>query len=185
LGGTRDLSADVRVIAATNRKLDEALAAKALRQDLYFRLNVFPVEIPPLRERREDILPLARLFVAQFGRCFRRRIPALNLEAESRLLEYPWPGNVRELRNVLERALILVGDEGVVGTDLLPPELGGRSGEEAATVEPTGALAQMEARLIREALAACGGNQSRAAAQLGIGRDALRRRMRRLGLTAS
>ncbi|MBI5482709.1 MAG: sigma-54-dependent Fis family transcriptional regulator [Deltaproteobacteria bacterium] len=180
VGGLRDLAADVRVIAATNRDLGAAVAAGRMREDLYFRLKVFPLEIPPLRERREDVLPLARGFLASFNRAFRKAVPGFEPEAERLLLEYRWPGNVRELRNVIERGMILAPEAVPLGVDLLPAEVTGGASADEAGEAPAGALAQSEARLIREALAACGGNQSRAAAQLGIGRDALRRRLRRL-----
>ncbi|HEX7477410.1 MAG TPA: sigma-54 dependent transcriptional regulator [Polyangiales bacterium] len=186
LGGTRDITADARIIAATNRDLSQALADKTLRQDLYYRLNVFPIDVPPLRERRQDIAPLSRMFLAGFNRAFRKHVRGFTSEAERHLLEYDWPGNVRELRNVMERAMILAGDDAPIGVDALPQEIfnptaaDGADGEE----EPAGVLAQAEGKLIREALADCGGNQSRAAAQLGIGRGALARRLRRLGIVA-
>ncbi len=186
LGGSRDITTDVRIIAATNRDLDKALSDKTLRQDLYYRLNVFPIEIPPLRERRQDIAALTAMFLATFNRGFRKHVPGLTPEAERHMLEYGWPGNVRELRNVMERAMILASDDAPIGIESLPHELVGRSAQDEveADGEPTGALAQAEAKLIREALAACGGNQSQAAAQLGIGRGALARRLRRLGIAA-
>jgi DNA-binding NtrC family response regulator len=192
LGGVRDIAVDVRIIASTNRDLDQALAAKTLREDLYYRLKVFPIRIPSLHERIEDILPLTRMFLDGYNRTFRKHVPGLEPEAERHLLEYRWPGNVRELRNVVERAMILAAGEAPIGVDLLPPELSDlpsalsdrtTSGEVAS--EPAGALAQAEARLIREALAASDGNQSRAAAQLGISRGALARRLRRLGIAPS
>ena len=182
VGGVRDLAADLRIIAATNRDLQRAIEARTLREDLYYRLKVFPIVIPPLRERREDILPLARQFMTDYRGSFRKRVRELEPEAERRLLAYAWPGNARELRNVIERAMILADDDAPLGVDLLPAEIGeARTAEDVAT-EPAGPLAQHEARLIREALASSGGNQSRAAAQLGISRGALARRMRRLGI---
>ncbi len=184
LGGIRDITTDVRVIAATNRDLDQALAEKTLRQDLYYRLKVFPLRIPPLRERREDVMPLAHMFLTTYSRAFRKHVVALTPEAEQLLLEYPWPGNVRELRNVIERAMILAGEETTIGVDLFPQELVEGATQPDAATRPTGALAQAEATMIREALAACDGNQSRAAAQLGIGRGVLARRLRRLGIAA-
>ncbi|MGB8929896.1 MAG: sigma-54 dependent transcriptional regulator [Anaeromyxobacteraceae bacterium] len=180
LGGLRDIAVSARVIAATNRPLEEAVAAKTLREDLYYRLKVFPIEIPPLRERVEDILPLARLFVDTFQRDFRKRVQGLDTEAERHLLDYRWPGNVRELRNVVERAMIVVTPGGTIGVDTLPAEI---AEDSAVSPEaPDGALSRSEARLIREALEATGNNQSRAATQLGISRGALSRRMRRLGI---
>jgi DNA-binding NtrC family response regulator len=180
LGGVRDIAVDVRVVAATNRNLEQAVAARTLREDLYYRIKVFPIRIPPLRERPEDVLPLARLFVGCYNRDFRKRVLGLEPEAEQRLCEYRWPGNVRELRNVVERAMILAVDESPIAADLLPAELSEEIVPVGAEPELGGALAQAERRLIREALDACDGNQSRAAAQLGISRGALARRMRRL-----
>ncbi len=183
VGGVRDLPVDVRLIAATNRDLEQAIAARAFRSDLYYRLKVFPIHVPALRERREDILPLARGFVAEYNARFHKRVAGPEPEAERRLADYTWPGNVRELRNVIERAMILSASEGTLGAELLPEELGGSPGaaEDAAT-DRGGALAQTEARMIREALAEVGGNQSQAATQLGISRGALARKMRRLGI---
>jgi DNA-binding NtrC family response regulator len=182
VGGVRDLTSDVRVIGATNQDLGKAVADKRFREDLFYRLNVFPIEIPPLRHRREDILPLAHLFLATLGRNLHKAARSFDPEVEALLLAYHWPGNVRDLRNVVERAVILAGDT-PISADLLPKEIaeGHDSGLAAGVV---GSLVEQEARLIRETLFALGGNQSRAAQKLGIGRDALRRRMRRLGIPA-
>lgn len=180
VGGTRDVLVDIHVIAATNRDLEQAVTSQRLRQDLYYRLKVFPIVIPPLRERGADILPLARQFIAAFARTFRKTIPGIDTDAEALLQAYPWPGNVRELRNVIERAAILAPGSEPLSTDLLPSEIA-----HAAMSWPEGALgklAQSEAEMIAAALAECEGNQSRAAVKLGISRDALRRRMRRYAL---
>ncbi len=108
VGGTREIAVDVRVIALTNRDLQgDGRATSTFRNDLFYRLNVFPITVPPLRERTEDILPLARHFLATLGRKFGRRFDGIDREAENRLLAYSWPGNVRELRNVIERAMVL------------------------------------------------------------------------------
>jgi len=176
VGGGKDLTADVRVIAATNRDLDEAVAQKRFREDLYYRLKVFPIEVPPLRQRREDVLPLARVFVAAYATSFRKRVAGISPDAENVLTAHRWPGNIRELRNVIERAVILVVEGSPICVEHLPPEIA------AGDDEGTGVLSETEARLIREALAECAGNQTRAAAQLRIGRDALRRRMKRYGI---
>ena len=183
VGGVRDLPVDVRLIAATNRDLEQAIAARAFRADLYYRLKVFPIHVPALRERSEDILPLARGFIAEYNSRFRKRVAGVEPEAAERLADYRWPGNVRELRNVIERAMILAPVEGSLGVELLPEELGGGTDLEDARAGPVGVLAQTESRMIREALAEAGGNQSQAAAQLGISRGALTRKMRRLGIT--
>ena len=178
------MSADVRVIAATNRDIDRCVADRTLREDFYYRLKVFPITIPPLRERREDILPLARALLGTYNRTLRKRVAGFDPEAERRLATYDWPGNVRELKNAIERALILATDDALLALDLLPPELREPCEEEPLADAPLGALAQTEARLIREALAACSGNQSRAALALGVSRGALGRRMRRLRIAS-
>lgn len=107
LGGTKDLRLNLRFVAATNKNLREAVEEGAFRQDLYFRLNVIQITIPPLRERTEDILPLARFFIDHYNRRFKRAVEGVSDEAAALLLDYPWPGNVRELRNAIERAMIL------------------------------------------------------------------------------
>ncbi len=110
VGGTKTLSVDIRFIAATNRDPKQAVKDKILREDLYFRLNVIPIFIPPLRERLGDILPLARYFLSRFSKQYRKGVRRLSDEAEKLLLSYPWPGNVRELANVIERSLVLSED---------------------------------------------------------------------------
>jgi DNA-binding NtrC family response regulator len=189
IGGVRDLRVDVRIIAATNRDLVRALDAGQFRKDLYYRLRVFPLGLAPLRQRREDILPLAAHFLTRFGREMRRERLALASEAERALLEHDWPGNVRELRNVLERAIILAPGD-TLELEHLPPEIA--AGEttglptEAPTLPAEGlSLEEVERQLVRQALDATGGNQVRAARLLGISRDALRTRMRRFGLLPS
>ena len=119
LGGTRPLKADVRVVAATNRDLGAALVSGAFREDLYYRLSVFEIALPPLRERREDILPLAAAFLEDIGPTVGRPAAGISREARDALLAYPWPGNVRELRNALERASILC-DGGLITVEHLP-----------------------------------------------------------------
>jgi two-component system, NtrC family, response regulator AtoC len=193
IGGVRDLRANVRIIAATNRDLTSSLAAGQFRTDLYYRLKVFPIALPPLRERPEDILPLARHFVARFSRELRREPPDIHGEAQAWLQRYAWPGNVRELRNVLERALILAPG-GTLQTEHLPPETGGPPASadvgapKAAAVSLPAAglrLEEVERDLVRQALDATGGNQVRAARLLGISRDALRTRMKKFGFLSS
>ena len=118
LGGTRVLRTDARVIAATNRDLDEAIARGAFREDLYYRLHVFAIQLPPLRDRPDDILPLSEAFLAEMGRTLGRPPGGISREARDTLLAYHWPGNVRELRNALERAAILC-DGGLIATEHL------------------------------------------------------------------
>jgi DNA-binding NtrC family response regulator len=184
---------DVRIIAATNRDLAQALETGQFRKDLYYRLKVFPVHLAPLRDHPEDILPLARHFIQRFSREMRRQPTTLHPEAEARLLRYHWPGNVRELRNVVERAIILAPGE-VLTDEHLPPELQestvARNDDLTKTTSmPLPAeglrLEEVERDLVRQALEGTGGNQVRAARLLGISRDALRNRMKKYGLLVS
>jgi len=191
IGGVRDIKADVRIIAATNRDLAKALEAGQFRKDLYYRLKVFPVWLSPLRERPEDVLPLARHFIQRFSREMRRASIDLDPEVQARLVRYAWPGNVRELRNILERACILASGA-VLTVEHLPPELAestpARNGEAVASVSLPAEglrLEEVERDLVRQALESTGGNQVRAARLLGISRDALRNRMKKFGLLGS
>ncbi len=187
IGGTRDIRVDVRVIATTNRDLSQQIREGAFREDLYYRLKVVPIVIPPLRERPEDILPLARYFVDRYNREFRRKVTRISPEAEALLLNYPWPGNVRELRNAIERAMIL-GSGDVITPDLLPKEIVAgpqtRDEEPLAFQVPRGgvSLRALEKELVKQALELAGGNQVRAARLLGISRDAFRNRMKKYGM---
>jgi len=142
VGGHRDIQVDVRIVAATNRDLDRLVREGRFREDLFFRLNVVPIRIPPLRERPEDILPIARHFLAEFARDFRRPVPVLSDLACRRLLAHPWPGNVRELRNAIERAFILGADDLVVFEDLWPPGAPERPAARAAVPGPEPAPAR-------------------------------------------
>ncbi len=196
IGGVRDLQVDVRIIAATNRDLTRALEAGEFRKDLYYRLKVFPIYLAPLRERSEDILPLAMHFIARFNREMRREIRDIHPEAQAYVGRYPWPGNVRELRNVLERAMILANGD-VLHVEHLPPEIwSGPAERPSVSVAPPQAagitlpsegvsLEEVERDLVRQALEATEGNQVRAARLLGISRDALRNRMKKFGLLST
>jgi DNA-binding NtrC family response regulator/cytochrome b subunit of formate dehydrogenase len=188
LGGTRDLTVDVRIMTATNRDLAGEVAAGRFRADLYYRLRVIPITLPPLRERPDDIGPLAKHFVAHFAREFAKRIGEITPDALGLLVAYPWPGNVRELRNVMERA-VLLADGSAIGVPELPPEVaqpGLAAGAAAAAAGPAdgggGTLSEVERRLLVTALEKAHGNQSRAATVLGISRHQIRTRMRRYGL---
>jgi len=177
LGGVKEVRVDVRLISATHRVLEDEIARGAFRQDLYYRLNVFPIVMAPLRERREDVRPLARHFLAEWG----RSPDALGEDAVARLVAHEWPGNVRELRNVLERAVI-VRPEGRIGaSDILTASARGTSGVNTTAI-PTLNLEDAEKELIQRALAAAGGNKSEAARLLGITRRALYGRLERYGL---
>ncbi|MCX6599778.1 MAG: sigma 54-interacting transcriptional regulator [Acidobacteria bacterium] len=183
LGGLKDIDLDARVIAATNRNLREAVKEGAFRQDLYFRLNVIHIDIPPLRERRADIVPLARFFVDQYNRKFKRHIDGLTAEAETALLLHNWPGNVRELRNAIERAMILE-DSSRITAGSLPLETAARevlAAQAAATPEEWVPLEESERRLVERALATAAGNQTQAARLLSITRDTLRYKMKKFG----
>ncbi|HET6201533.1 MAG TPA: sigma 54-interacting transcriptional regulator [Planctomycetota bacterium] len=189
LGGTRPMRADVRVVAATNRDLEAALARGAFREDLYYRLRVFEIRLPPLRERRTDILPLAEAFLEEIGSAVGRPAAGISREAHDALLSYPWPGNVRELRNALERATILC-DGGLITVEHLPIGIGpsapatGRRG--SLEVFPPGGvnLQGVERDLIAKALRQARNNRSRAARLLGITRSQLYSRMQKHGLDA-
>ena len=183
LGGSRGMKADVRVIAATNRDLEAAMARGGFREDLYYRLRVFEIRLPPLRERPEDVLPLAQAFLEEIGAALGRPAPGISKEGRERLLAYPWPGNARELRNALERAVILAGG-GLITADQLP---GGpratRTGPAAAGDLPEQGLSldDLERTLVDQALARTLGNRSQAARLLGLTRSQLYTRLRRYG----
>ncbi len=175
VGGTETIAVDVRLIAATNRNLEKAIQESTFREDLYYRLSVFPITVPPLRQRPEDISPLVAHFLQVRG----RDLEDIDEKALHQLLDYSWPGNVRELENVIERAVILAGQDRIE-TSHLPffdsQRFAGRS--------PSGELKleQLEREAILRALRQTGGNKSEAARLLGITRRALYSRMDKLGL---
>jgi DNA-binding NtrC family response regulator len=184
LGSSRERSVDVHVIAATNRDLDAAVAAREFREDLLHRLRVIAIDVPPLRERAGDRAPLARHFLAELGSLYGRTLE-LEPDALAELERYPWPGNVRELRNVLERAVLLAsGDR--LGAPLFAGLLRPRArdaGEDPFRLPEGGvSLEALERDLIRQALERTGGNRTRAAALLGLTRDTLRYRMEKYAL---
>lgn len=185
VGGTKDVELRARVIAATNRKLTDEVESGRFRQDLYYRLNVIPVEVPPLKDRNGDVALLVQHLVTRLSRDLGRRIAGIEDAAVSRLEAYDWPGNVRELRNVLERAVILSRSD-TIGVEDLPPEIAqmaaGPSGSLFTLPEEGVDLAQLERDLVMQALQRSGGNQSAAARLLGIGRYALRYRMEKMGM---
>ncbi len=184
VGGTKDIQIDVRIISATNKDLLEAIEEKSFRNDLYYRLQVIPIFLPPLRERRKDILVLARSFIDSFNREFGKSVTGISPEAEKFLYEYDWPGNVRELRNVIERAIILENEE-IMQLGHLPRELVSRAGSSESgplefTLPPEGVnIEDVERELIRQALDMAEGNQSKAAKKLHLGIDAFRYRMKK------
>jgi DNA-binding NtrC family response regulator len=183
LGSTKTLNADFRVIAATNRPVATALAENRLRSDLYYRLNTFQIEVPPLRERKEDIPPLVALFLQRFAQQLGRAQPDLTPEAYEKLLEYCWPGNVRELQNAIEYAVVLARDGRIAVKDLpaevqLPVALQHleRSNNGRDDVFD---LDELERNAILQALARCHGNKKKAAQLLGIQRPTLYNKMKR------
>jgi len=190
LGGNRSIQANVRVIAATNRELKGALARGEFREDLYYRLNVFAIQLPPLRQRGEDILPLADSFLEELGPLVGRPAAGISLAAREILLAYAWPGNVRELRNVLERATILC-EGGLITAEHLPSELAQREGASHSPAQPsafpTGGidLQVVERDLIVKALETSRNNRAKAARLLGITRAQLYRRLHKHGLEPS
>ena len=191
VGGTRVIRADVRVLAATNRDLTEAIARGEFREDLYYRLNVFEIAIPPLRERREDVLPLAEAFLEELGPTMGRPAAGISRDARDWLLAYAWPGNVRELRNAIERA-ILFCDGGLITREHLPPPVarpaGQRNGAAATAAGPLPVggvdLQQVERDLVERALREAKGNKSKAARLLGISRAQLYSRLDKHGLAS-
>ncbi len=177
LGGAEEIEIDARIVSATNKDLEEEVEAGRFRLDLYYRLAVFVVEIPPLRERPEDILPLAAKFLAEAGGGDKR----LSRAAERVLLAYSWPGNVRELKNSMERAAILAPGEWVL-PEHLPPALRGAQGRPSPRSGREGkSLAEIEKEAILEALERCGGNRTKAAKVLGISRRKLLYRLKEYG----
>ncbi|WP_437485580.1 sigma 54-interacting transcriptional regulator [Sorangium sp. So ce1014] len=182
VGENRSRAVDVRVVAATHRELAADVSAGRFRKDLYYRLNVIELRLPPLRERREDILPLARALLAQAAARMRRPAPRLSPGAADRLVRYAWPGNVRELENAMERAVALAEGRRIEAGDLpeearsaLPPPDAGPRDERART------LGDVEKEHILAALARHGGNQTRTAAELGIGVSTLYRKLKEYG----
>jgi PAS domain S-box-containing protein len=189
LGGLKDINLDLRVIAATNKSLRDAVREGAFRQDLYFRLNVIHIQIPPLRERVEDIMPLARFFVDHYNRKFKRQLEGITVEAGRVLMSHDWPGNVRELRNAIERAMILEESPRItpaslpvtVGRQTLLPPLPVAAVSDGVPEQGL-SLEEHERRLVVQALEKTGGNQTQAAKLLQITRDTLRYKMKKYNL---
>jgi DNA-binding NtrC family response regulator len=194
LGGTRILRTDARIVAATNRDLAQAIARGQFREDLFYRLNVFAIALPLLRDRMDDVLPLSEAFLAEYGGTLGRAPAGISRDARQRLMEYHWPGNVRELRNILERAAILC-DGGLITAEHLavtivraaptvpatPPVASLKPMAEPAPANATD-LSSVERTMIEQALQTARFNKSKAAASLGITRAQLYGKMRRYGL---
>ena len=184
LGSTKTLKADFRVVAATNRPVHQALVENRLRSDLYYRLNTFQIELPPLRERKEDIPPLVATFLKSFARQLGKAEPAISPEAFQKLLDYGWPGNVRELQNAMEYAVVLARQDQITVKELpaevqLPIPLQKTERAARQTSGPARSLCAMERDAILDALAQCHGNKKKAAELLGIQRPTLYNKMRR------
>ncbi len=175
VGGMKSISVDVRVISATNKDLKTEVLSGRFREDLYYRLNVFPVDLPPLSERREAILPLAEFFVGKLAVAFGKKSDGFSTSAESALLEYDWPGNIRELQNVIERALIL--SSGRIEAHHLNLEKISQTSPPAE-----GLLKTREQEIIRKALSEVKGNRKKAAEILGISIRTLQYRVKEYGL---
>jgi DNA-binding NtrC family response regulator len=172
VGETRSIAVDVRIICATNRDLFALVQAGRFREDLYYRLKVFVLRVPPLRERLEDIVPLVRMFLEREGRADAKLRPAVRRALET----YPWPGNVRELQNAIVHAVALA-QGGELAVEHLPEELS-QPPKPARSVSALRSLGEVEREHVESVLAACGGNQSDAAGILGIGRNTLWRKLR-------
>jgi len=196
VGGIKDIAIDVRVIAATNRNLQNKIADGSFREDLFYRLNVFPIHIPPLRQRTDDIPALAAYFLDSFSRSFGRNFSEVSVEAAELMKQYAWPGNIRELRNVIERICIMKNGPSLLA-EYLPPEIrgiataqipsGGQTGTRPATAPAHGqgleeAVADLEKSLIAQALKQTRGNVLQTAGILKIPRGTLRYKMDKYGL---
>jgi len=184
LGGTRTIKVDVRLIAATNRDLRVALEEGTFREDLYYRLNVVPIDLPPLREHKEDIPDLVHLFLSRLAERSQRAQPGISHAALQKLVEFHWPGNVRELENIVERACALTTGAMIEPSDIHIDRLPARDSRGEAALLPEGkTLDQWEDDLIREAYRRANGNKSEAARMLGLSRNALRYRLEKIGIS--
>jgi DNA-binding NtrC family response regulator len=191
VGGNRTIKVDVRVIATTNRNLEQSVDKKEFRQDLFFRLNVVPIHVPPLRERLEDVPFLAEEFMRRFGRKHGVHVSGFSEEARKILSSHDWPGNVRELQNVVERAVILTNESGLIEPEHLgmakrsstvsaaapPPAVAGVQSSPAIAASGLPTLAELEKRHILAALEHCNGNRTHAAKVLGVSIRTLRNKL--------
>jgi two-component system, NtrC family, response regulator AtoC len=181
VGGLADIRVDVRVVAATNRNLEDEVKAGKFREDLFYRLQVMPIVLPPLRERRGDVLLLANFYINRYNSEFRKRVKGLTTEAQAMLEQYRWPGNVRELRNAIERAMLLADKDRLAPDDFTTLS---RTAQTATfRLPPEGVnLEEVERQLLVQALERSRGNQTRAGMLLGINRDQVRYRIEKFGL---
>ncbi len=179
VGGTKTLQVDVRVLAATNRHLLDEVKKGNFREDLYYRINVIYLKVPPLRERTEDIPPLVQNFIRQFSKANGKKITGIDKKAMDLLIAYNWPGNIRELKNIIERMIVL-SSEGMIGADLVPDDIQSfspRTHTGSELVNQTGSLSDVEKELIEKTLRAQRGNKSSTAHALGISRRTLYRKL--------
>ncbi len=184
VGGTRPVRIDVRIIAATNRRLDDSVRKGEFRSDLYYRLNVVTVTMPSLRERREDIPLLASCFVSKYGQRCKRRVTGVSPEARTQLLQYDWPGNVRELENAIERAVVLGASDQVLIEDLPESVLGAEGSPGSDVTGYHAAIREAKKLAVTRALKAAGGSYADAARLLGLHPNNLHRLIRTLHLKA-
>ena len=190
LGGVKDIYVDLRVISATNRRIEKALEEGKLREDLYYRLSIIRIYIPPLRERKEDIPYLINYFIENFNRDFKKKVKGIHPSALKMMMEYDWPGNVRELKNVVERAVILESEDEILPEHISLPV--SHRGEESAKISRSSveieipedgiSLEEVEKLYIMKALEKAKGNKTLAAKLLGITRDTLRYRLKKYGV---
>jgi transcriptional regulator with PAS, ATPase and Fis domain len=193
VGGTEPVKIDVRVIAATNVNLAEAVKEKKFRLDLYYRLNIINVDIPPLRERKEDIVELVSHFVKHYREAFKKEIDFVPQSIINRMLNHDWPGNVRELENLIQRAVLMAKGKMITEDDLFfdqnleQQHASGPAADVQAKIgllPLKGILAEFETDVIRQALSKCKGNVSQAARELDIGKTALYDKMKRYAISA-
>ncbi len=190
IGGLKDIQVDVRIITATNKDLLKLKEEDKFREDLFYRINVASIRLPPLRERSSDIFPLTKFFMQKYNEEFHKNVQIISKGVEDFLRNYNWPGNVRELKNVIERAMILVEKDTLL-MEHLPIEILGQASKQGGAIEgiripPEGiSMEKVEEALVRQALKMTNGNQSKAAKLLDISRDALRYRMQKFGLLES
>jgi len=190
IGGLKDIQVDVRIITATNKDLLKLMEEGKFREDLFYRINVASIRLPPLRERPSDIFPLTKYFMQKYNEEFHKNVQKISKGVEDFLGNYNWPGNVRELKNVIERAMILVENDALL-MEHLPIEILGQASKQGGIIEgiripPEGiSMEKVEEALVRQALKMTNGNQTKAAKLLDISRDALRYRMQKFGLVES
>jgi transcriptional regulator with PAS, ATPase and Fis domain len=182
LGGTKSIIADVRVVAATNKDLDQLLQKGAFRQDLYYRINIVRLHLPPLRERREDIPLLVENFIGRFNRLWKKDVTGVSSEVLQLLVAHDFPGNVRELENIIEHAFVL-NPHDLIRRDHLPENLLHTGGHSVRTKSSIATLVQMEKVFIADALRRNNGNRPAAARELGIHKSTLFRKIKDLGIS--